>query len=72
MEFRPAKADEIFGLRIEDVPKNKPKDYARKLEWIDGTSLEDGWRPTALPTGDTRILRKPPVHVEEIDERFGS
>jgi hypothetical protein len=71
-EFRTAKADEVFGLRIEAVPTNRPKNYARKLEWIDGTALEDGWRPTASPRGNNRIPKKPPVHIgSSADEEKG-
>ncbi len=38
-EFRKAKADEVFGTQIEPAPKKRPKNYARKLQWADGTAL---------------------------------
>jgi hypothetical protein len=45
-EFRKAEADEIFGTEIEPMPKKHPKNYARRLQWADATSLENGWRPS--------------------------
>jgi hypothetical protein len=38
-EFRRAKADDAFGTMIEPAPKKRPKNYARRLQWADGTSL---------------------------------
>jgi len=43
-EFRQSKADSIFGTRIEPVPDRRPKNYARRLQWADGTPIENGWR----------------------------
>jgi hypothetical protein len=60
-EFREAKADEIFGLRIEPVPDKRPKNYARRLQWADGTALEHGWRPIA-PHVIGSIATKPDIH----------
>jgi hypothetical protein len=42
-EFRKAKADRVFGVQLEPVPKKRPKNYARRLQWADGTAL------TSLP-----------------------
>ena len=39
-EFRTAYADKIFGTMI-DAPKKRPKNYARKLQWDDGTPLTE-------------------------------
>ena len=55
-------------------------DYARRLLWADGKSIEGGWRPTtqhepkAVPRRE-RVRRKPPVSVgleESKAERHGS
>lgn len=63
-EFRVSKADEIFGLRIEPVPDKRPKNYARRLQWADGTAIKNGWRPT-VPHGVKRSAnRKPDIHTE--------
>ena len=61
-EFRKSKADEIFGTRIEPVPEKRPKHYARRLQWADGTRLEDGWRPTIPHVVNHRANRKPDIH----------
>lgn len=60
-EFRKAKADEIFGTQIEPAPKKRPKNYACKLQWADGTSLEHGWRPSAPLT----TVKRPVANVRE-------
>ena len=57
-EFRESKADEIFGLRIEPVPDKRPKNYARRLQWADGTAIENGWRPTT-PHGSISPVSPP-------------
>jgi hypothetical protein len=44
MALRTAKADTAFGLRI--AAKRLTGDYARRLEWADGSPLES-WRPSA-------------------------
>lgn len=61
VEFRDAKADEVFGLRIEPVPEKRPKNYARRLQWADGTALENGWRPT-VPHIVGPVATKPDIH----------
>ncbi|HKH98308.1 MAG TPA: hypothetical protein VJ999_04305 [Candidatus Sulfotelmatobacter sp.] len=40
-EFRKAKADEVFRTRIEPAPKKRPKHYALRLQWADGTPLQE-------------------------------
>jgi hypothetical protein len=61
-EFRKSKADEIFGLRIEAVPDKRPKNYARRLQWADGTAIENGWRPTTPHEVNRTGNRKPDIH----------
>jgi hypothetical protein len=63
-EFRKSKADEIFGLRIEPVPDKRPKNYARRLQWADGTAIEQGWRPTTPHVVSRSANRKPDIHGE--------
>jgi len=60
-EFRKAEADEIFGTKIEPVPEKRPKNYARRLQWLDGSSLENGWKPTS-PHVVGPVSRKADVH----------
>jgi hypothetical protein len=65
-ELRPAKADEIFGTRIEPLPHGKrPKGYARKLQWADGTAIEDGWRPSTPHVVNHAANRKSDIHERE-------
>lgn len=61
-EFRKSKADAIFGTRIEPVPDKRPKNYARRLQWADGTAIEDGWRPTVAKVWHHPAIRKPDLH----------
>ncbi len=60
-EFRTCIADTIFGTRIEPVPDDRPKGYARRLQWADGTAIENGWRPST-PHKIGTVLRKPDIH----------
>lgn len=56
--LKKAHADADFGLRIARGDK---KGFAR-LEWRDGTALENGWRPSTpyvIPTKP--VPRRPPV-----------
>jgi hypothetical protein len=61
-EFRVSKADEIFGTEVEPTPKNRPKNYARRLQWEDCTPLERGWRPS-VPHEPKPVGRRPSVHL---------
>jgi len=56
-ELRRCLADDIFGTRIEPAPKKRPKHYARRLQWADGTPLESGWRP-GTPHAPTRLAKR--------------
>ena len=60
-EFRKSVADSVFGTRIEPAPDKRPKNYARRLQWASGISIEDGWRPT-FPHTLRAIARKPDIH----------
>lgn len=62
-EFRKSKADVIFGLRIEPVPERRPKNYARRLQWADGTAIEHGWRPTIPHIISLCANRKADIHI---------
>ncbi len=61
-EFRPSVADEIFGTRI--AVKKEAGNYARKLEWADGTELEC-WRPKIPHVVTHTPPHKPDVHARE-------
>lgn len=61
-EFRKSKADPIFGLRIEPVPDKRPKNYARRLQWADGTAIEKGWRPTTPHLVNHAVSRRADIH----------
>jgi hypothetical protein len=67
-EFRKAPADEIFGTEIEPMPKKRSKNYARRLQWTDGTPLEQGWRPTHPHVVKLTANRRPDVHPRDDDK----
>jgi hypothetical protein len=67
-EFRTAKADSIFGTKIEPMPKKRPKNYARRLQWADGTALENGWRPQNPHVVNHAANRKPDIHAKWIKQ----
>jgi hypothetical protein len=78
VEFRKSIADAIFGTRIEAAPKKRPKNYALRLEWADGTTLDNGWQPT-VPHVVGPVLRRPDIHRKPVasvrpmsEERHGS
>jgi hypothetical protein len=54
-------ADRIFGTRLASGAKRN-RDYSRRLEWADGTSLEDGWRPTHPHVIHHAATRKADIH----------
>jgi hypothetical protein len=62
-EFRASKADEIFGTRIEPMPDKRPKNYARRLQWADGTAIENGWRPSTPHVASHTASLKPDIHT---------
>jgi hypothetical protein len=62
-EFRQSSADRAFGTRVEPVPENRPRNYARRLEWADGTPIERGWRPTVAHVVTLPSKRKPDIHA---------
>jgi hypothetical protein len=64
-EFRKSKADELFGTRIEPMPDKRPKKYARRLQWADGTAIEMGWRPSTPHVVNHSANRKPDIHERE-------
>jgi len=61
-ELRKSKVDDIFGTRIEPEPDKRPKDYSRKLQWADGTAIEDGWRPEHPHVITHAANLKPDIH----------
>ncbi len=62
-EFRKSRADGIFGTRIELVSEKRPKHYAKRLQWADGTAIEDGWRPNIPHVIRHAANRKPDIHA---------
>ena len=64
VEFRDAKADEVFGLRIELILEERPKNYAKRLQWANGTALEDGWRPS-VPHVVGPVATKRDIHEKK-------
>ena len=65
-EFRKSKADKIFGTQLEPVPEKRPKNYARRLQWADGTAIENGWRPSLPGVINHAANLKPDIHLERI------
>jgi len=63
-EFRKSKANTIFGTQLEPIPKKRPKNYARKLQWADGTAIENGWRPAIPHVVQHEAILKPDIHPE--------
>ncbi len=61
-EYRRSRVDEIFGLRIEPVPEKRPKNYARRLQWADGTPIVNGWRPLRPHVINHTANRKRNIH----------
>jgi hypothetical protein len=61
-ELRKSKADQILGTEIEPVPDKRPKNYARRLQWQDGTAIENGWRPSNPHAPNHAANRKPDIH----------
>jgi hypothetical protein len=61
-EFRKSRADVVFGTEVEPIPDKRPKNYARRLQWADGTAIENGWRPTKPHVIDHAANRKPDIH----------
>lgn len=61
-EFRESKADSIFGSRIEPLPEKLRKNYARRLQWADGTAIENGWRPAIPHEVNHRGNRRSGIH----------
>jgi hypothetical protein len=64
-EFRSqynSQVDAVFGTRIEPVPKKRPKRYARRLQWADGRSIEQGWRPST-PHEPKPVSGRPTIHL---------
>jgi hypothetical protein len=77
-EFRKCKADLVFGTEVEPVPEKRPKNYARRLQWADGTALEHGWQPTIQhvlgPVARKQDIHRRPmtsVRPDTVDERRG-
>ncbi|MFZ3266154.1 MAG: hypothetical protein WA172_19260 [Terriglobales bacterium] len=57
-----AQADGDFGVRVEPASRNPQRGYVRKLQWADGTAIQDGWRPSSAHVITTSpIPRRPPV-----------
>ena len=61
-EFRRSKADSIFGTQIEAKPGKRPRNYARRLQWADGSAIENGWRPSVPHVVNHLGHRKPDIH----------
>ena len=63
-EFRKSKADTIFGTRLEPVPNKRPRNYARRLQWENGTAIESGWRPEHPHVITHAANLKPDIHAK--------
>lgn len=59
-EFRGENSNRTFGLALEGTKKQGF--YARRLVWVDGTPLEEGWRPSKPYVPTHRAKRRPHVH----------
>jgi hypothetical protein len=62
VEFRRSVADGIFGVCLEPLPKKRRKNYARRLVWADGATIEDGWRPSRPHVPRYAAALRPDVH----------
>jgi hypothetical protein len=60
--FRTTSADDAFGTTIEAARKGQSEGYVRRLQWVDGTALEDGWRPQIPHVSKRNASRKPSIH----------
>jgi hypothetical protein len=65
-EFRASIADRIFGTQLEPVPERRPKNYARRLQWADGTAIENGWRPAIPHSVNCAAHRRPDIHTDGV------
>jgi hypothetical protein len=61
-EFRKSRADVVFGTEVEPIPDKRPKNYARRLQWADGTAIESGWRPSKPHVIEHAANRKADIH----------
>ncbi len=64
-KFRKSFADSSFGTRLEPVRKKRPKNYARRLQWADGTPIQDGWRPSVPHVISYKASLRADVHTRE-------
>lgn len=63
-EFRTSTADRVFGTEVEPVPEKRPKNYARRLQWIGGVHIGEGWRPLTPHLGTRPANRRADIHTE--------
>jgi hypothetical protein len=57
-----AQADADFGVGVEPTPRTPRRGYVRKLQWADGTAIQNGWRPSTPQTIPVApIPRRQPV-----------
>jgi hypothetical protein len=49
--------DAEIGVKLEAA--GNQRGYTRRLQWVDGTAIEDGWRPSVLHEPKTVGRRKP-------------
>jgi hypothetical protein len=64
-EFRESMADGLFGTRIAPIAAKLPEDYARRLEWANGTALELGWQPKCPHVVRLAALTRADIHPRE-------
>ena len=62
-EYRRESTNEALGVRLEAM--KQPGFYARRLVWADGTTLEDGWRPSTPYMPKHAAQRRPPIHAQQ-------
>jgi hypothetical protein len=63
-ELRESKVDDLFGTRLEPLTEKRPKKYSRRLQWADGTTIENGWRPTFPHAINHAANRKRDIHAK--------
>jgi hypothetical protein len=56
-----AQADSDFGVRIEPAARKPVPGYVRKLQWADGTAIQNGWRPSTPHIVAAPVARRTPV-----------
>jgi hypothetical protein len=61
-----AQADLDFGVRVEPASRNPLRGYVRRLQWVDGTAIQHGWRPSTPQTIPLSPIPRRPSVVRKV------